>query len=253
MRPPPMHRRLAVTALLLAGCGLAGCGDGAGDATSTSSSGPPVVSVVTDPPTQPSETGPPQTGPPETGPPVPTTEDEGPSVVLAGDGLGAERFGAPVDQVIAALTLRWAPPDTDSGWGPAATSPFGPCPGTRVRVVAWRGFRVYFSDGPTPHGPAGAPHFFTWEYLADNLDAPGPDPGGNRPPLRTEAGVSVGDSVSDLQRSYGARLELFDEEPAGPSFGVQLPDGGIFGSLTTIDPRGAVRSITGGGGCGEGE
>ena len=180
-----------------------------------------------------------------------TTEDEGPPVVLQGNGLGAVGFGAPVDEVIAGLTLRWGPPDTDSGWVGAPDSPYGVCPGSQVRVVGWNAFRVYFSDGPTPHGPAGRRHFFTWEYRAADPSAPRPDPGGNRPPLRTAAGVSVAASVAELQRAYGDRLELFDEEP-GPAFGVRLPDGGlVHGSLTSLDPRGLAVSLIGGGGCGE--
>ena len=180
-------------------------------------------------------------------------EDEGPPVVLRGDGIGAFRFGANPDQVIAGLTLRWAPPDSDTGWIPAGSSPhaiFGPCPGTVVRGVSWRTFTVLFSDGPTPWGPAGTRHFFTWQYEADDLRSPGPDRGGNRPPLETGEGVSVGVTVKRLQAAYGDSLELFDEEPGGPQFGVQTSQGGLFGSMTSLDPSGIVRFIVSGGGCG---
>lgn len=197
---------------------------------------------------------PPETQPPTTQAPATTatTEDEGPPVVLRGDGLGAHRFGDPVDEVIAGLTLRWAPPDTDSGWVGAPNSPFGVCPGNEVRVLEWRGFRVYFSDGPTPFGPAGRRHFFTWDYLAADFENPRPDAGGNRPVLRTEPGITVASSVADLQQAYGDKLELFDrEEGGGPAFGVQTADGGLFGFVTNVDPGGLVRSILGGGGCGE--
>lgn len=176
-------------------------------------------------------------------------DDEGPPVVLRGDGIGAFTFGADPDQVIAGLTLRWGPPDGDSGWIAAGSSPYGPCPGTVVRGVNWTGFTVLFSDGATPRGKAGSRHFFTWEYQVADLARPAPDEGGNRPPLKTADGVSVGASVQVLQRAYGDRLELFDEAPDGPQFGVQTPEGGLYGSLTNLDATGIVRTIVSGGGC----
>ncbi|MGH8993579.1 MAG: hypothetical protein ACRDZ7_18875 [Acidimicrobiia bacterium] len=235
---------------LAVGLLLAGACDGGGDAAQPPSS-TTLASAGVD--TVPPETEPPPTEPPTTGAPATTatTEDEGPPVVLRGDGLGAHRFGSPVDEVIAGLTLRWAPPDADSGWVAAGSSPFGVCPGTEVRVVEWRGFRVYFSDGLTPWG-TGRRHFFSWDYLAADFDSPRPDAGGNRPPLHTDPGITVASSVADLQSAYGERLELFDrEEGGGPAFGVQTPDGGLFGFVTTVEPGGLVRSIIGGGGCGE--
>lgn len=191
------------------------------------------------------------TAPPDTTPPTTTPADEGPAVVLRGDGTGAFRFGAAPDEVIVGLTLRWAPPDGDTGWIPAAQSPFGVCPGTVVRGVSWRGFTVLFSDGATPQGRAGTRHFFTWEYHVDDPARPAPDRGGNRPPLQTATGATVGMTVQALQGVYGDALELFDEPPRGPQFGVQTSEGGLFGSVTSVEPAGVVRSIVGGGGCGE--
>jgi hypothetical protein len=191
------------------------------------------------------------TAPPTSRPKAVTTTgpDEGPAVVLKGDGIGAFLFGSDPDQVIAGLTLRWGPPDGDSGWIAAASSPYGPCPGSVVRGVNWRGFTVLFSDGATPRGQAGTRHFFTWEYQVDDLAHPSPDKGGNRPALKTTSGVSVGATVAALQSAYGDRLELFDEAPDGPQFGVQTSEGGLYGSLTGLDPGGIVRTIVSGGGC----
>ena len=193
--------------------------------------------------------GPTAPGTPAATAPAPAPEDEGPAVALRGDGIGAFRFGADPDQVLAGLTLRWGPPDGDSGWVAARSSPYGPCPGTVVRGVNWRGFTVLFSDGATPRGPAGTRHFFTWEYQVDDPAHPAPDPGGNRPALTTAAGVSVGATVTALRAAYGDRLELFHEPPAGPRFGVQTSEGGLYGSVTRLDASGIVRSIAGGGGC----
>ncbi|HEV7862871.1 MAG TPA: hypothetical protein VGR20_09230, partial [Acidimicrobiia bacterium] len=117
-----------------------------------------------------------------------STTDEGPPVVLKGDGVGAFIFGAEPDQVIAGLTLRWGPPDGDSGWVAPGSTAYGACPGTVVRAVNWRGFVVLFSDGATPRGQAGVRHFFTWEYQVDDPAHPVPDRGGNRPPLHTAQG-----------------------------------------------------------------
>jgi hypothetical protein len=178
-------------------------------------------------------------------------EDEGPPVVLRGDGIGAFIFSAAPDPVIAGLTLRWGPPDGDSGWIAAASSPYGACPGTVVRGVNWRGFSVLFSDGATPRGREGTRHFFTWVYQVDDPARPAPDPGGNRPPLKTLTGVSVGATVQAFQAAYGEALELFDEPPGGAQFGVQTAEGGLFGSVTSLEPGGIVRSIVSGGGCGE--
>ncbi|MGH8971594.1 MAG: hypothetical protein ACRD0C_00110 [Acidimicrobiia bacterium] len=242
------HRQWLVAALILipgTACAAAGERARPGSTTTLASAG-----IETELPTAPPETQPPTTEAPAAT--TTTTEDEGPPVILRGDGLGAVRFGDDPDQVLAGLTLRWAPPDTDSGWVAAPNSPFGVCPGNEVRVVEWRGFRVFFSDGPTPFAPAGRRHFFTWEYLAADFYAPRPDPGGNRPVLRTEPGVTIASSVADLQQAYGERLELFDrEEGGGKAFGVQTADGGLFGFITSVDPGGLVRSIIGGGGCGE--
>jgi hypothetical protein len=180
-----------------------------------------------------------------------TTSGEGPPVVLKGDGIGAFLFGSDPDQVIAGLTLRWGPPDGDSGWVAARTSPYGPCPGNVVRGVNWQAFTVLFSDGATPRGQAGTRHFFTWEYQVGNTARPAPDKGGNRPPLKTANGVSVGATVQALRAAYGDALELFDEPPGGPQFGVQTSEGGLFGSVTGLDPGGVVKTIVSGGGCGD--
>ncbi|HEV7864911.1 MAG TPA: hypothetical protein VGR20_19575, partial [Acidimicrobiia bacterium] len=110
---------------------------------------------------------------------------------------------------------------------------------------------VLFSDGATPRGPAGVRHFFTWEYQVDDPAHPVPDRGGNRPPLHTAQGISVGATVQKLKAAYGAPLELFDEPPGGPQFGVETSEGALYGSLTSLDPGGIVRTIVSGGGCGD--
>jgi hypothetical protein len=251
---------LLLAAVLTAGAGACGSDDGAlnppGSTTSSTAETPATETTAAAPP------------PPATAAPTPTTEspvvDDGPPVVLRGDGLGTTlRFGIKVDEILAGLTLRWGPPESDTGWVPAGSTPFGTCPGTVVRATGWGPFYALFSDGPTSFGPAGRRHFFSWDYEVANPADPRPDPGGNRPTLRTEAGVSVAATVSDLQAAYGGSLELFDDSTeadgdgqtgppgANPSFGVQTTNGGLYGSLTSLDAAGKVLTIIGGGGCGE--
>ena len=125
------------------------------------------------------------------------------------------------------------------GLDPGGKQPFGVCPGNEVRVVEWRGFSVLFSDGPTRSGPPagatsspGPTRSRTWTIRRPTRAATGPGS-----PPRT--GVSVGATVADLQRAYGERLELFDEDAGpGPAFGVQTADGGLFGRLTSVEPGG---------------
>ena len=151
-------------------------------------------------------------------------DDEGPPVILKGDGIGAFLFGADPDQVLAGLTLRWGPPDGDSGWVAARSSPYGPCPGTVVRGVNWRGFTVLFSDGATPRGKAGTRHFFTWEYQVDDPDHPAPDKGGNRPGAHDRQ-RDLG-RLDRLRRSSGPTgigSNCSTSRPPAPSSACRLP------------------------------
>jgi hypothetical protein len=262
---PPLGRRariaasLAAVAVVTAACQSEPRRVEVGSTGGTATTTPPAAVIETVPPDAPEQPAAPTTNPPAipATPAPPTTappEEEGPPVVLREDGLADTlRFGTKPDTVIAGLTLRWGPPESDSGWAPTAGgTAFGPeCPGTQLRAVSWGRFHVLFTDGPSPHGPAGQNHFFSWVYLADNRSDPRPDPGGNRPRLTTAAGISVGSTVADLQGAYGSGLNLYDEHSeeglatGGPGFAAA----GMFGSLTSLDPGGRVSRIVGGGGC----
>ena len=62
--------------------------------------------------------------------------------------------------------------------------------------------------------------------------------------------MSVGVTVAALQKAWGQALELFDEPPGGPQFGVETAEGAFYGSLTSLDAGGIVKTIVAGGGCG---
>ena len=47
--------------------------------------------------------------------------------------------------------------------------------------------------------------------------------------------MTVGVTVAALQQAYGNALELFNEPPGGPQFGVVTPDGDLYGALTDLD------------------
>jgi len=109
-------------------------------------------------------------------------------------------------------TLRWGPPDGDSGWV-ALRPPTAPARDV-VRGVNWRGSLVLFSTVPT-HEAGRTRHFFTWEYQVDDPAHPPPTRGGTGRRSKRRRRV-VGATVK-ASSAYGDRLELFYEAPDGPS------------------------------------
>ena len=107
--------------------------------------------------------------------------------------------------------------DGDSGWitGRNLARP-ALCPGTRS---GWSTGGVSGAVLRRRRPPAARPGTRTsspGNTRPRTSTTPAPDPGGNRPPLRTANGVSVGATVSELQTAYGDRLELFDEAAGRP-------------------------------------
>ncbi|MDX1662129.1 MAG: hypothetical protein R3326_10120, partial [Gemmatimonadota bacterium] len=84
-------------------------------------------------------------------------------LVAEPSGLRLVAFGQPADLVVATLETLLGEPDADTGWRPATASPFGVCPGERVRGARWGRLRILMSDGPTRFGSAGYEHFFAYD------------------------------------------------------------------------------------------
>lgn len=170
-------------------------------------------------------------------------------VELRADGLGVVALGADADEVVALLTSLWGPPDLDTGWEPGHYSRYGVCPG-RSRGAEWNHLAVLFSDGDTGIAPAGRSHFFGWMYG---------EPGvaitwhGEPESLATHEGLTAGSSLADLQRVYGARLELPDPVASRPpSFSLgDVAGEDLSGLLSGVDPTAKVEVLTGGSPCGD--
>lgn len=176
----------------------------------------------------------------------PATEREAPAGLVAGPGgLRVVAFGQPARLVVATLEAILGEPDGDTGWGPAKASPFGVCPGERVRGVRWGRLGILLSDGPTSYGSAGYAHFFAWETSTFE-DREGLAP-------RTAAGIGPGSKVEALKEAYGARLDFHPADGPFPDrfdvgFGLK---GSIAGSLTGLGPDDTVTFMAAGAPCGE--
>ncbi len=97
-------------------------------------------------------------------------------------------FDDPAEGAVQALTASFGTPSTDSGWIPAANSPFGTCPGQHVRGVRWGQLLTVYSD------QGGPPHFFTYTYGLANREA--------GPALRTDVGIGLGSTAAQVQAAY---------------------------------------------------
>ncbi|HJR93453.1 MAG TPA: hypothetical protein VJ938_13495, partial [Acidimicrobiia bacterium] len=88
----------------------------------------------------------------------PTTTTTLAPLVLRPDGLDVADLGDSYEDALATVSARLGDPTEDTGWIDA-TSDFGICPGTVVRLVRWASLRLLFSDGPTEFGQDEF-HFF---------------------------------------------------------------------------------------------
>lgn len=159
------------------------------------------------------------------------------------------KFGVPPDEAIEYATAFLGPPKDDSGWVDAF-SKYGTCPAPEVRGVEWGGaegwfgFALLFTKAETAHQPEGGEHFFSYYYLD------GTDPEG----LGTAEAIFIGSSLADLQSTYGADLEIFDDEIFGTTWFAERDFTAhrvLGGSMTGEERDDFVETINGGVGCGE--
>lgn len=111
-----------------------------------------------------------------------------PEIVLKADGLGAVAFGATPSETIAILTSAFGAPTKDTGWIDSF-SPYGICPGEKIRGVEWNNLHVLFGD--TLFGKQA---FFGFEYVNRT--------GINEPVLKTEKLITLGATKTQIQTAY---------------------------------------------------
>ena len=162
-------------------------------------------------------------------------------LVLAADGLDIVDLGETYEEAMAAVSDRLGPATEDSGWVGASSS-FGVCPGTVVRMVRWSSLRLLFSDGPTEFGEETR-HFFYYSQSTVGTD--------QVLGLTTDEGVGLGSTVAELKTSFGDDLTIESTLRFGVGFFVESPGRGLLsGTLTDSSDSGAVTSLGGGFGCG---
>lgn len=101
-------------------------------------------------------------------------------------------IGDTPDVAIAALTERAGAPDRDTDWVDAARSPFGSCPGMRVRGVTWKGLTLVFAEGSNLYNAGARQELIAWRLE-----------GSSPAPYKTRAGMTIGDTVEQLREKYG--------------------------------------------------
>ncbi|MFM8856982.1 MAG: hypothetical protein ACKOI2_07210 [Actinomycetota bacterium] len=153
-------------------------------------------------------------------------------------GIGDVRFGVDPDGVVSYMKKRLGEPTEDSGYVDSYSA-FGSCPGSRVRGVRWGDLLLLFGDESTVVD--GRLHFFSWKY--------GPMSGSSLVPpnLKTEGGVTIGSTVSDLRRLHPS-VEIFSDEIFGAGFEIERT---LSGTLSSTESSGRVTVLYGGITCGE--
>lgn len=165
-------------------------------------------------------------------------------LVLRGDGLDLVDFGQPAEVVHSALTALLGPPDEDSGWIEAGSSPFGVCPGTVVRGVRWETLQVLFTDGETEWA-SDIPHFFSY---VDSVFFEDATPLG----FTTDREIGLGSTRAELEAAYGEEVEIFVDEVFGVLFRIDVPEPALlWGDLADEQVDAPITLVRGGQGCGE--
>ena len=163
--------------------------------------------------------------------------------ILRPDGIDRIFFGTEASDVIAGFTDRLGEPDDDTGWVNNLDRYDGLCLGTEVRFVGWGSLQLFFTDGPSDwEEEEGVEHFASYQV------SDGPDD----LVFRTSLGISVGDTVSEIEAVYGDSARVYTHPVYEAIFEVDPPGNGILlGLLTGLEDDDTVIDITGGFACGE--
>ncbi len=218
-------RRAAVLALTLT-VATSGCGDR--DRSSSTTNGA-VSTTASVPATSTTATSPPASAAPGAAP-TSTEPPEQAELVLRADGVGPFDFGSDMSSVTAWLTQRRGPPTVvDVTEWPGRGFSFGAVVLScgRQQILSWpsAGLTVGFSDLPGAGEGCGVetPGLRLWAW---NLTAPGAD----GPRLRTEDGISVGDTMAELRSVVPATAFMAINDSTFFPAGFFMP-GGEYGVL----------------------
>ena len=248
--------RVRPATILLAALGgallVTACSDGDPAATTSvtasRSATPSATTTTTGPPSPPPTPTRPATASPastSSARPSPTTTTA--PLVAEPTGLGVVEFGDAEADVMAVMRSRFGAPDADSGWGPAADSPYGVCPGAttggRVRGARWGRIRLLFSDADTDYGSAGTTHLMAYDLTSFQGSGSAPT---------TAAGIGLGSTAGQVRDAYGDRAEYrAAAEVTADRFVLHLEAGEIVARLDAPPPDGVVTFLTAGAPCGE--
>jgi hypothetical protein len=161
-----------------------------------------------------------------------STEVADSQVVLRGDGLVVATLGEDVSTAIPALTAALGEPTKDSGW---YDEQIGCDIGEKLRDLFWPGLTVQFSNGPSALGAKGKEHMLAYFYGQA-------EEGQTAVPLRTDQGITLGDTNAALKKAYPA-VKIQASEIEGPVFYV---DGDVNGNVSSLDDAGIVQYIRAG-------
>lgn len=165
------------------------------------------------------------------------------SFVLRPDGIDRMFFGAEPNVVIAELTERLGPPESDTRWQDQNEEFDGLCGGTEARFVTWETLQVFFTDRESGWAPTGGRHFAAYSVIEGSDDYE----------FLTSRGIGFGSTVDEVRMAYRDdatfgvhpvfETEVFEVDPAG--------DGYLLGLLTGLDSDDVVTQMDGGFSCGE--
>lgn len=168
-----------------------------------------------------------------------------PSVVMTGIGLGVAGFGEPIGEALPAIQAVLGQPDEDTGWLPP-WGQFGACPGDAVRGVRWSHLQVLFVRSASGIEWAGLP---PGEVLMSYVQYETLESGPVQPPLTTDRGIAVGDTVTQLRDAYGSDVTVGYDD-IFEYWWYETTDG-VRGSVSGPADDDVVQSIAAGTACGE--